>query len=125
MNPPPTKSTFSFRYKDSQKYTLKVLSSRITSIKDNKFQVTYGNIMDLLTEKVDFGALTNLAQYYDIPLRCLTFPNFQLSPTLEEIESLLNRSIKDFNPFPKLEEGFTLSELSLVLGINANELVTN
>lgn len=44
---------------------------------------------------------------------------------MQEIERLLNRSIKDFNPFPKLEEGFTLSELSLVLGINANELVAN
>lgn len=44
---------------------------------------------------------------------------------MEEIERLLNRSIKDFNPFPKLDEGFTLSELALVLGINANELLDN
>lgn len=81
--------------------------------------------MDLITEKVDYGAFTTLAQYYDVPLRCFTFLNFQLSLTLEEIEMLLNRSIKEYNPFPKLEEGFTLSELSSVLGINTNKLMDN
>lgn len=97
----------------------------VTSLKYNKFRTTYGNILDLLNEKVDFGALTTLAQFYNVSLRCFTFPDFQLSPTLEEIERLLNQLIKDFNSFPKLEEGFTLSELSLVLGINANKLVAN
>lgn len=76
MNPPPRKSTSTFRYKELETDTLKVLSSRITSLKDSKFRTTYGNILDLVTEKVDFGALTTLAQYYDIPLRCFTFPNF-------------------------------------------------
>lgn len=116
MNPPPRKITFSFRYKEPQTDSLKVLSSRITSIKDNKFRVTYGNILDLLFEKIDFGELTTLAQYYDIPLRCFTFPDFQLSPTLEEFERILNQSTKDYNPFPKLEEGFTLFELEFNFG---------
>lgn len=93
------------------------------SLKDNKFRATFGNIIDVLTEMVDYGAITILAQYYDFPLRCFTFPDFQISPTLEDIERLLNRTIKEYNPFPKLEEGFCLSELSTVLGINTNELV--
>lgn len=125
MNPPSRKSIFTCRYKDSQTNTLKVLSSRITSLKDNKYRTTYGNILDFLTEKIDFGALTALAHYYDVPLRRFTFPDFQLSPSLEEIERLHNRPIKNFNPFPKLEEGFTLFELFLVLGINANKLMAN
>ncbi|KAI5430143.1 hypothetical protein KIW84_034644 [Lathyrus oleraceus] len=62
MNPPPRKITFSFRYKEPQTRSLEFLSSRITFIKGNKFRETYGNIFDLLAEKVDFGALTTLAQ---------------------------------------------------------------
>lgn len=81
--------------------------------------------MDLLTEKIDFGALTTLAQYYDIPLRCFTFPDFQLAPTLEKFERIMNRSIKDYNPFPNMEEDFTMSKLALVLGLIVNELVAN
>ena len=67
MNPSPRKSTFYFRYKKPQIDSLKVLSSRLTPIQ-NKFCVAYGIILDLLTKKVDFGALTTLAQYYNIPL---------------------------------------------------------
>lgn len=104
---------------------MKFLCSRVTSLKDNKFRATFGNIVDLLTEKVDYGGITTLAQYYDVSLRCFTFPDFQISLTLEDIERLLNRQIKEYNPFSKLEEGFCLSELSTVLGINANELVVN
>lgn len=54
MNPPLRKSTFFFRYKDPQTDTMKVLSSRVMYLKDNKFQMTYGNILDLLTKKIDF-----------------------------------------------------------------------
>lgn len=125
MDPSLSKNTFTFRYKSPYVNTLKVIWTRVTSLKDKKFRATFGNIVDLLTEKVDYGAITTLAQYYDVPLRCFTFPDFQISLTLEDIERLLNQPIKKYNPFPKLEEGFFLSELSNVLGINANELVVN
>ncbi|XP_050916520.1 uncharacterized protein LOC127131651 [Lathyrus oleraceus] len=125
MDPSSRKITFIFRYKSPDLGTLKVLLSRGTSLKDNKFRTTFGNIIDLLTEKVDYGVITALAQYYDAPLRCFTFPDFQISQTLEDIERLLNRPIKEYNPFPKLKEGFCLPELSTALGINANELVAN
>lgn len=66
-----------------------------------------------------------MAQYYDVPLRCFTLLDFQIYPTLEDLERLPNRSIKEYNPFPKFEEGFCLTELSIVLGINTNKLVAN
>ena len=125
MDPSARKITFTFRYKSPDVDTLKVLYSRVTFLKDNKFRATFGNIIDLVIEKVDYGEITTLAQYYDVPLRCFTFPDFQIFPTLEDIEILLNRLIKEYNPFPKLKEGLCLSELSSVLGINANELVAN
>lgn len=90
MNPPPMKITFSFRYKEPKIDSLKALSSRVTPIKNNKFRAAYGNILDLLTEKVDFRALTTLVQYYDIPLRYFTFPDFQIAPTLVVFERILD-----------------------------------
>ena len=77
--------------------SLKALSFRLTPVK-YKFYTGYVNILDLFIKKVDYGALTTLAQYYDIPLRCFTFPDFQIAPTLEELESILDRPIRDHNP---------------------------
>ncbi|XP_050893147.1 uncharacterized protein LOC127098561 [Lathyrus oleraceus] len=119
------KITSTFRFKSPDISSLKVLCSKVVALKDNKFRANFGNIVDLLTEKVDYGVITTMSQYYDVPLRCFTFPDFQISPTLEDLERLLNRPIKEYNPFPKLEEGFCLTELSLTLGINTNKLVDN
>lgn len=121
MNPLLRKNTFTFRYKEPRLDSLKALSSKLAHIK-YKCYVTYGKILDLVNENVDYGALTTLAQYYDIPLRCFTFSDFQIAPTLEEFERILNRSIKDHNSFPKIEEDFTMPKLVVVLGIDVGEL---
>lgn len=97
----------------------------MTPIKHNKFHATYGNILDLLIEKMDPGDFTTLPQYYDLPLRCFTFPDFQIAPTLEEFERIFDRPIKDHNPFLKMEEDFTMSKLASLLGLNVSEVVTN
>ncbi|XP_050895337.1 uncharacterized protein LOC127101956 [Lathyrus oleraceus] len=119
------KITFTFRFKSPDISSLKLPGSKVTTLMDNKFRASFGNIIDLLTEKVDYGVITIMDQYYDVPLICFTFPDFQISPTLEDLERLLNRSIKEYNPFPKLVEGFCLTELSLALGINSSKLVAN
>lgn len=119
------KNTSTFRFKSPNISSLKVLSSKVTTLKDNKFRANFGNIIDLLTKKVDYGVITTMAQYYDVPLRWFTFPDFKVSPTLEDLERFLNRSIKEYNPFSKLEEGFYLTKLSLALDINTNKLVAN
>ncbi|XP_050875638.1 uncharacterized protein LOC127079272 [Lathyrus oleraceus] len=119
------KNTYTFRFKIPDISSLKVFCSKVVALKDNKFRANFRNIIDLLTEKVAYGAITTMAQYYDIPLRCYTFPDLQISPILEYLERLLNRSIKEYNPLLKLEEGYCLTELSLTLGINANKLVAN
>ncbi|XP_050909489.1 uncharacterized protein LOC127123300 [Lathyrus oleraceus] len=124
MNPPLRKSTFSFRYKEPRLDNLKALSSKISLVK-YKCHAAYGNILDLVNESVDYVALTTLAQYYDIPMHCFTFPDFQMAPTLEEFERILNRSIKDHNPFPKIEEDFAMPKLASVLGIDVGELAAN
>ena len=39
--------------------------------------------------EVSTEAIASLAQYYDQPLRCFTFGDFQLSPMVEEFEEIL------------------------------------
>lgn len=124
MNSLLKKSTFSFRYKEPRLDSLKALSSKIAPVK-YKCYAAYGNILDLVNESVDYTALTALAQYYDIPMHCFTFPDIQIAPTLEEFERLLNRSIKDHNPFPKIEEEFAMPKLASVLGIEVVELAAS
>ncbi|RDY06635.1 hypothetical protein CR513_09338, partial [Mucuna pruriens] len=50
--------------------------------------------------------LSALTQFYDLPLRCFTFKDFQLAPTLEEYERLLGIPLAKSPPyFPR---GITL-----------------
>lgn len=124
MNPLLRKITLSFRYKEPRLDNLNAMSSKIAPVK-YKCYAYYGNILDLVNESVDYVALTTLAQYYDIPMHCFTFPDFQMAPTLEEFERILNRSIKDKNPFPKIEEDFIMPKLASVLGIDVGELAAS
>lgn len=124
MNSLLKKSTFSFKYKETRLDSLKSPSSKITPIK-YKCYAAYGNILDLVNESVDYEALTTLAQYYDIPMCCFTFPDFQMAPTLEVFKRILNRSIKDHNPFPKIEEYFAMPKLASVLGVDVGELAAS
>ncbi|RDX70352.1 hypothetical protein CR513_50410, partial [Mucuna pruriens] len=61
------------------------------------FEGRYGNLLSLLEIEVQPTALSALTQYYDPPLRCFTFKDFQLAPTLEEngLEGLLKASIEE------------------------------
>lgn len=76
MNPA-RKNTFIFKYKEPKIDNLKELSSKVTPPKHNKFQDVYGSILELLTEKVDLGAIITLDQYYDTPLRCFSFSDLR------------------------------------------------
>ena len=53
------------------------------------FRKAYDKIWDLAMVEVSIEAIASLAQYYDQPLRCFTFGDFQLSPMVEEFEEIL------------------------------------
>ncbi|RDX62140.1 hypothetical protein CR513_59562, partial [Mucuna pruriens] len=55
----------------------------------------YGKILGLLEVEVQPHALAILAQFYDVRLRCFTFKDFQLAPTLEEYERILGMPIRE------------------------------
>jgi hypothetical protein len=60
------------------------------------FQKDYGLILSFVTvlSKDQHDALFTLLQFYDPPLRCFTFPDYILVPTLEEIASFLRVPIR-------------------------------
>ncbi|RDY11090.1 hypothetical protein CR513_04292, partial [Mucuna pruriens] len=53
------------------------------------FEKLHGNLLRLLEIETQPTALEALFQYYDSPMRCFTFRDFQMASTLEEYERLL------------------------------------
>ena len=49
--------------------------------------------------EVSIGDIASLTQYYDQSLRCFTFGDFQLAPTIEEFEGILGCPIGGRKPY--------------------------
>ncbi|KAH1202876.1 hypothetical protein GmHk_17G049229 [Glycine max] len=113
-------------------YQVKVKSLGITSLKElgqlmgqlqrQAFRKAYGKIWDLAMVEVSTEAIASLAQYYDQPLRCFTFGDFQLSPMVEEFEEILGCPLGGRRPY--LFSGFypSLARISKIVQISAHEL---
>ncbi|KAH1034827.1 hypothetical protein GYH30_054989 [Glycine max] len=113
-------------------YQVKVKSLGITSLKElgqlmgqlqrQAFHKAYGKIWDLAMAEVSTEAIASLAQYYDRPLRCFTFGDFQLSPMVEEFEEILGCPLGGRKPY--LFSGFypSLARISKIVQISAQEL---
>ena len=113
-------------------YQVKVKSLGITSLKElgqlmgqlqrQAFRKAYGKIWDLAMVEVSTEAIASLAQYYDQPLRCFTFGDFQLSPMVEEFEEILGCPLRGRKPY--LFSGFypSLARISKIVQISAQEL---
>ncbi|XP_050895824.1 uncharacterized protein LOC127102497 [Lathyrus oleraceus] len=48
-----------------------------------------------------------------------------LAPTLEEVERIIGRNLKDHNPFPKLDEDIPPKRIASALGLKVSEVVDN
>ena len=80
-------------------YQVKIKGLDVTSLRElgrlmgplqrQAFHKMYRKILDLTTAEVFTEAVVSLAQYYDQPLRCFTFGDFQIVPTVEEFEEIL------------------------------------
>ncbi|KAH1254039.1 hypothetical protein GmHk_04G010564 [Glycine max] len=113
-------------------YQVKIKGLDVTSLKElgqlmgplqrQAFRKAYGKILDLTTTEVFTEAVVSLAQYYDQPLRCFTFGDFQMVPTVEEFEEILGCPLGGRKPY--LFSGFlpSLSNIAAVVGDSAREL---
>ncbi|KAH1193148.1 hypothetical protein GmHk_19G054253 [Glycine max] len=113
-------------------YQVKVKGLDVTSLKElgrlmgplqrQAFRKVYRKILDLTIAEVFTEAVVSLAQYYDQPLRCFTFGDFQMVPTIEEFEEILGCPLGGRKPY--LFSGFllSLSKVAAVIGDSAKEL---
>jgi len=67
-------------------------------------------------------AIASLTQYYDQPLRCFTFRDFQLVPIVEEFEEILGCPLEGRKPY--LFSGFypSMAKVAKVVKISVQEL---
>ena len=68
--------------------SLRELGQQMDQVRRQAFHKTYGKIYDLAMIEVSIEVIASLAQYYDQLLRCFTFGDFQLVPTIEEFEGI-------------------------------------
>ena len=86
------------------------------------FRKAYGKIWDLAMVEVSTKAIASLAQYYDQPMRCFTFGDFQLSPMVEEFEEILGCPLGGRKPYLFSEFYRSLARISKIVQTSAQEL---
>jgi archaellum component FlaC len=102
--------------------SLKAFGAKLTSLARSNFIYKYGKILDLMNIPVQLEVVTALAQFYDPPLRCFTFQDFQLAPTLEEFGQILDSPMKKEGPYKGIGQVAKLEELAPILNIPFAEL---
>ncbi|XP_027911440.1 uncharacterized protein LOC114170156 [Vigna unguiculata] len=116
------KKKLSIKVTEGNLSNLRELAGRMKTISRNMFKRKYGNLLGLLKVEVQVAALTALAQYYDPPLRCLTFQDFQLVPTVEEFEHILGLSMKGKVPYRYSDQHISTVTLAGILKVHPAEL---
>jgi len=113
-------------------YHVKVKSLELTSLRElgqrmnlaqcQVFRKAYGKIWDLAMIEVSVESIASLTQYYDQLLRCFTFGDFQLAPTIEEFEGILGCLLGGRKPY--LFSGLypSMAREAKVVKISAQEL---
>ncbi|XP_058745780.1 uncharacterized protein LOC131618614 [Vicia villosa] len=104
---------------------LEGLSSLMTAFCLKSFTDNYENILTLLETVVDTPALQTLVQFYDPEMRCFTFQDYQLAPTLEEYSIILNLKIKDEMPFINIPKEVNFKSISASLYLSMKEVSDN
>lgn len=89
------------------------------------FGKDYGNLLSLLNKEADPLVLLTLAQFYDSPMRCFTFQDFQIAPMLEEFEHLVGIPIKNKLPFMGFEGTLEHEVIADALHMHKKEVTAN
>jgi len=87
------------RAKEGNLTYLRELVGKMKTIHRNNFRRKYGNLLNPLKIDTQVPAVTALVQYYDPPLRCFTFKDFQLVSTVEEFGDILDLPLEGKIPY--------------------------
>ncbi|XP_050908879.1 uncharacterized protein LOC127122616 [Lathyrus oleraceus] len=119
------RNIYSFKFKDPNLRSLRDLVSQMHPVYIINFGKNYGNLLSILNQRVDHTTLVTLAQFYDLPLRCFTFQDFQLAPMLEEFERLVRIPMKNKPLFEGIDESLPLEIIASMLHMDEKEVEAN
>ena len=102
--------------------SLRSLNQRMSLMQHQSFDAMFGKILDVSLVEVPARAIFTLTQYYDCPLRCFTFRDFQLTPTVEEFEKIFGCPMGDRMRFLYSTQRPLMAKVSEVLGISKVKL---
>ena len=102
--------------------SLKELGQLMGQLQQQAFRKVYGKIWDLTMVEVSTEAIDSLGQYYDQPLRCFTFGDFQLTPTVAEFEEILGCPLGGRKPYLFSSFYPSLARISKIVKISTQEL---
>ncbi|XP_058774768.1 uncharacterized protein LOC131649038 [Vicia villosa] len=120
-----TRHTSAYKIPDIDISGLIGLSSRLKGEILRDFNHDYGNLLSILNTSFDPMALITLFQFYDPRLRCVTFQDYQLVPTLEEFSYILNIRITDDVPFVRVPKVVRFEKIAEALHMGIKEVERN
>jgi len=101
---------------------IRALGQKLRAVQRNSFRKKYGNLLGLLDIEVQTSLITAITQYYDPPVRAFTFQDFQLVPTIEEFEQILDLPLEGKSPYKYVDHHASMSTLSGIMKIHPREL---
>ncbi|KAI5436421.1 hypothetical protein KIW84_022781 [Lathyrus oleraceus] len=101
------------------------LRNFVTGGNQKVFVDQYGDLLTLLKMVVDPVPLQTLLQFYDPELRCFTFQDYQLAPTLEEYSILMNVPIRYQVPFLDVPKEVDFRVVARALHLSIKEVSDN
>ncbi|XP_050895197.1 uncharacterized protein LOC127101795 [Lathyrus oleraceus] len=124
MNPE-RKSIHNYKFMEPPLAVLRGLGARLDLNHKDAFKEAYGNLLGILNTEVSITVVHTLVQFYDPPLSCFTFQDYQLAPTLEEYSHILGIRIKNQVPHILTKELPEYREIAEALHMGKKEIELN
>ena len=122
------KNNVTYRFPEVNMSSLLQLYERSTINNNVKFKEDFGRIAGFLKAPMNEHqekVVHTLLQFYDPPLRCFTFPDYQMAPTLEEFSNLLDILIKPQIPFHTMMEAPNSEQIANILCLSKADIEDN
>nr|AAQ82036.1 unknown [Pisum sativum] len=123
--PESKRKTCSYSFYREPLTSLIELGSLMPSDQLKGFVGQFGDILTLLKTVVDPVPLQTLLQFYDPELRCFTFQDYQLAPTLEEYSILMSIPIQHQVPFLDVPKEVDFRVIARALRMSVKEVCDN
>ncbi|XP_050916508.1 uncharacterized protein LOC127131639 [Lathyrus oleraceus] len=124
MNPE-RRNIHNYEFVEPQLAVLRGLGARLDLGHKDDFKEAYGNLLGVLNTEVNIIVVHTLVQFYDPPLRCFSFQDYQLAPTLEEYSHILGIRIKNQVPYIHTKEHPKYQDLAEALHMGKKEIELN